>query len=68
MTSKQQTRRVIACGLILLMLGGCDFASRGTKGYCLSYQPVYTSPRDTEETRLQVDGNNAVWLAQGCGK
>jgi len=30
--------------------------------FCSIYVPVYTSARDTEETKRQVDKNNAVWL------
>jgi len=52
---------VSLCALILLLLTGCATASRGAD-YCMVYEPVYTSPEDTEETRTQVDGNNAVWL------
>ena len=35
--------------------------------FCASYVPVYTAKADTEETKKQVDKNNAVWLEQ-CDK
>jgi hypothetical protein len=31
------------------------------------YEPVYTSPADTEATLRAVDRNNAVWL-ELCGR
>lgn len=68
MMSVRRMLRGTACALILLTLGACDHVSPDRKSYCLNYRPVYTSPRDTEETRQQCDGNNAVWLAFGCGK
>lgn len=33
--------------------------------FCAMYVPVYTARADTEETKAQVDKNNAVWL-QHC--
>jgi hypothetical protein len=35
--------------------------------FCSTYVPVYSSVRDTEETKRQIDKNNAVWL-QRCEK
>ena len=35
--------------------------------FCAIYVPVYTSKADTEETKRQVDKNNAVWL-ELCSK
>ena len=60
--------RGIGFALTLTMLQGCETASQGQNSFCLLYKPVYTSVRDTEETRLEVDGNNAVWLELKCGK
>lgn len=57
--------------LILLLLSGCARDSAEIKPvkplidtYCATYVPVYTSKLDTEETKLQVDKNNAVWLVR----
>lgn len=46
--------------VILSMLSGCVTGSHAGS-FCGIYQPVYTSTFDTEETRKQVDENNAVW-------
>ncbi len=57
--------------MIPSMLSGCvtdspetDVVSvpRIVDTYCSSYIPVYTSRQDTEETKAQVDKNNAVYL------
>ena len=61
---------MIASSLILLTVTGCAHASlapikpveRVADTFCSMYIPVYTSAKDTEETRSQVDKNNAVWL------
>lgn len=53
-----------ACAAILLTLPGCAPASRGD--FCEIYQPVYTAPADTEDTKSQSDANNAVWQ-ELCG-
>lgn len=50
---------------ILIMLGGCAKNLPVIDTFCLKYQPVYTSIGDTEETKRQVDENNAVWM-EGC--
>ncbi len=57
---------VSGCAMILLSLGGCGHALPGPS-FCRIYQPVTTSAADSEPTRRQVDGNNAVWLAL-CGE
>jgi len=60
------------------MLSACAIGSPETEGpktpgqvappkpvpgnFCAIYSPVYTSRSDTEETKKQVDKNNAVWL------
>ena len=46
--------------------GGCATNSPGAS-FCDIYQPVYMSRKDTEATKKQIDGNNAVWVAL-CGK
>ncbi len=55
--------------LTLLTVTGCVTSSLvptnpvpPVDGFCLSYVPVYSSVRDTEETKRQIDKNNAVWL------
>ena len=52
--------RAIALSAILIMPVACAKHSPG--GFCLIYQPVYSSPKDTAETLKQIDGNNAAWL------
>ena len=55
---------------ILLIVSGCETASPVpikpvpllVDTFCASYVPVYTAKSDTEETKKQVDKNNAVWL------
>jgi hypothetical protein len=64
MRLRKPRARATACALILLTLQGCASASGGD--FCALYQPVYTADADTEETKRQADGNNAVWLAL-CG-
>lgn len=59
----QQKKRLaygIGLSLILPLLSACASASPGS--FCLIYQPVYTATSDTEQTKKQVDENNAVWL------
>lgn len=73
-TDGRPTRRLlsaIACGLILSSVTGCATASGPSSStYCTLYQPVYTTDAEYEalrpETQLTIDGNNAVWLDQGC--
>lgn len=50
--------------MILLPLSACATVSPAS--FCAVYKPVYTAKADTEETKKQVDGNNAVWLSL-CG-
>jgi hypothetical protein len=45
---------------MLLMLTSCVNASQGS--FCQIYIPVYTSVEDTEQTKIQVDINNSVWM------
>ena len=56
--------------LTLSTLSGCKTVSpdpikpitRIIDTYCSSYTPVYTSAKDTQKTRDDVNKNNAVWL------
>lgn len=59
--SARRNWRVTACATMLLMLQACARVSSGD--FCLIYQPVYAAPKDTEETRRQIDDNNAAFLA-----
>ena len=70
-------RFMIALSPILLIATACAHDSRATEpepirpialGFCSVYKPVYTSRTDTEETKKQVDKNNAVWLEYCEGK
>src|SRR3546814_4540443 len=54
--------RATVCGAILLTVTSCATNSPASD-FCLIYRPVYTSAQDTEETRLQVDENNAAFEA-----
>ncbi len=47
-------------GLMLMLLGGCA-TNTPASDYCLLYQPVYSHADDTEQTKIQIDGNNAVY-------
>lgn len=60
-------KSVIACALMLITLSGCETGSRGINNFCLLYQPVYHSKKDTEETKASIDVNNAIWLEK-CDK
>lgn len=65
-------RRTIVSTLILSLLASCATVSpetikpitRVVDTFCATYAPVYTSRRDTEETKKQVDKNNAVYLVR----
>jgi len=47
--------------MMLITLQGCKAASSGD--FCTLYKSVYTAKADTQQTRDDVNGNNAVWLA-----
>lgn len=66
--SIRQMLRVTACVLTLITLGGCARDLPGQNSYCLIYQPVYGSVRDTEPTREANDMNNAAWLELCSGE
>lgn len=57
---KKHYWRATACGMILILQTACAKDSAGD--FCLLYRPVYTAAADTEHTRQQADGNNAVWM------
>jgi hypothetical protein len=46
----------------MLNVTGCA-PSTQESSFCLIYQPVYMSKRDTEETKRQIDENNAAYEA-----
>ena len=60
MTLKELLIFAMLCGAMLALLQGCAPALPGN--FCAIYQPVYTSDKDTAETRDAADLNNAVWL------
>ena len=49
----------ISLSMMLITLNGCALGSQGS--FCSIYQPVYVAHEDTEDTKSQVDANNAVW-------
>ena len=55
--------------VLLLLLPGCATTNyhTGDLPFCLTYQPVYWSAKDTRKTKEQVDANNRVWKAM-CKK
>lgn len=55
---------VTASATILFSVSACVLGSPAGS-FCGTYEPVYTSPQDTPETRDQVDRNNVVW-AEEC--
>lgn len=58
------SQRFPALGLIcLLILAGCANGSRAIDSFCLAYEPIYMSRKDTEETKRLIDRNNAAWVA-----
>jgi len=59
MPSLKQILLGIILSVILVMLNACESISRGS--FCAIYQPVYVAHEDTEDTKSQVNANNAVW-------
>lgn len=53
---------------VALAVSGCAVSTATDAGppFCLAAEPIYGSPRDTEETRVQIDAHNAVG-ARFCG-
>ena len=51
---------VISLSLIIVLQSGCAKSSHAS--FCDIYNPVYMSVDDSEETKNQIDANNAVWL------
>ena len=62
MALKKFNKSVIALSLILPFLTSCASGSPVIDTYCAYYNPVYTSVKDTEQTKKDVDENNAIWL------
>lgn len=62
-------KRLLVMLPISLMLNGCASGPNSpapndgvnNARYCNVYSPVFTSTKDTEETKRQVDGNNAKY-------
>jgi Pyruvate/2-oxoacid:ferredoxin oxidoreductase delta subunit len=57
--------------LMMLSLAGCRFGTDSpalkteaisNARFCVVYSPVYTAKADTEQTKQQVDENNAKWV------
>lgn len=46
--------------LIATLLSAC--ATVSLDSYCVLYEPIYHSNDDTEDTRGQIDRQNAIWL------
>lgn len=64
-------KSMIVLSLTLFSLSGCATDSQEIESvkpivdtFCSTYIPVYTSRQDTEETKAQVDKNNAVYLVR----
>jgi len=53
--------------MILISVTSCGRNTQGISDYCVIYQPVYTVAADTEDTKLQVDENNAAYESN-CNK
>ena len=53
---------VIILITVLTMQIGCARGSHARSSFCSVYDPVYMSVDDSEETKVQIDNNNAVWL------
>lgn len=48
--------------LVVSTLSGCAKSTQGAKNsFCLIYEPIYMSVHDTEETKRQIDLNNAAF-------
>lgn len=58
--------RAIGCAAIPITLAACAGDSPARSDFCLIYEPVYVSDRDSGETIAQVMRNNAAWVAL-CG-
>ena len=57
----KQMMYVIGCITMLTSLVACATSSPAIDTFCFVYKPVYHSRLDTEETKAQIDMNNAVW-------
>ena len=47
--------------LIVTLLSGCANGS-SVNNFCLLYEPIYHGDEDSEDTRGQIDRQNAIWL------
>lgn len=47
--------------LIVTLLSGCANGS-AVNSFCLLYEPIYHGEEDSEDTRGQIDRQNAIWL------
>lgn len=46
---------------MVTLLSGCANGS-SVNSYCLLYEPIYHGEDDSEDTRGQIDRQNAIWL------
>ena len=61
MILKKRITHALILTVTLMQVSGCASGSRAD--FCMFYQPVYMAQADTEGTKRQIDGNNAVWVA-----
>lgn len=54
-------KRLSSLFLILALLSGCETVLP-VSDYCVLYEPIYHGPEDSEDTRGQIDRQNAIWL------
>lgn len=59
-TVRQFLKRTV-CVAILLTVSGCGSVS-GSPDFCIAYTPVPTIEQGTEEQKIAVDENNAVYM------
>lgn len=53
--------KLSSLSLIAILLSGCANGS-AVNSYCLLYEPIYHGEEDSEDTRGQIDRQNAIWL------
>jgi hypothetical protein len=53
--------KLSSLSLIVTLLSGCANGS-AVNSYCLLYEPIYHGEEDSEDTRGQIDRQNAIWL------
>ena len=54
-------RKRLVLAWTLIGMSGCAANTGVTDTFCLLYQPIYASSKDTEETQRQVDLNNGIF-------